>query len=545
MIAKSDTESSNSDDDSNTESESDTGSDHNNNEDMDQMAALLVKSFKKMVYRNFKNGRRSSGKGSRSSNSDKRNTIRNTNWKESRSRKLDKSKERCYNCDGLGHFTADCKKPRAGKKQALISKKRNWDDSSDSDDGINYSLMENANDEVDNTELKGSGLGYSARSNSDKNSGEETEKTDSIKTDSQVKLNKVQIKTTKFNPTANNVKLIHEEGTTSAPKSNLITEKSEQVHTNSVNIGSITQKQLKQKLKDLHMKEKKQGKILGYGKIKIGNVIIENVALVAGLKRNLISVSQICDRGYHVNFYEEHCEIFSKSDGKITLTGVRYGSLYEARVSTRIDNSEVCLLSRASVKDSWNWNKRLSHLYFNNINEFVRKDLLRGLPNAVFTPDGLFDSFQKAKQRKTSFKSKTESSILETYYNDSCISVLFKYMPRRFLRGSRGRLPVPFVSGSSEFVKPPEFKGEVDPVVARNWMKEMEKAFTLTQVSDDLKTDYASYFLKNEANYWWESTRALEGEGPVSWTRFTELFLEKYFPDGLRNQLEVEFLELK
>ena len=85
----------------------------------------------------------------------------------------------------------------------------------------------------------------------------------------------------------------------------------------------------------------------------------------------------------------------------------------------------------------------------------------------------------------------------------------------------------------------------MDPVVARNWLKEMEKAFTLTQVSDDLKTDYASYFLKNEANYWWESIRALEREGPVSWTRFTELFLEKYFPDCLRNQLEVEFLELK
>ncbi|XP_074337338.1 uncharacterized protein LOC141674531 [Apium graveolens] len=73
----------------------------------------------------------------------------------------------------------------------------------------------------------------------------------------------------------------------------------------------------------------------------------------------------------------------------------------------------------------------------------------------------------------------------------------------------------------------------------------MEKAFTLIQISDDSKTDYASYFLKGEANFWWESVRALEGEGPVSWTRFTELFLEKYFPDCLQNQFEVKFLELK
>ncbi|XP_074352925.1 uncharacterized protein LOC141692085 [Apium graveolens] len=73
----------------------------------------------------------------------------------------------------------------------------------------------------------------------------------------------------------------------------------------------------------------------------------------------------------------------------------------------------------------------------------------------------------------------------------------------------------------------------------------MEKTFILIQVSDDSKTDYASYFLKGEANYWWESIRALEEEGPVSWTKFTKLFLEKYFPYCLQNQLEVEYLELK
>ena len=80
---------------------------------------------------------------------------------------------------------------------------------------------------------------------------------------------------------------------------------------------------------------------------------------------------------------------------------------------------------------------------------------------------------------------------------------------------------------SFQSVKPPEFKGEVDPIAARIWLKEMEKAFTLIQVSDDSKSDYASYFLKGEASFWWESVRALEGEGPVSWARFMELFLEK------------------
>ncbi|KAL8113963.1 hypothetical protein AgCh_021028 [Apium graveolens] len=158
------------------------------------------------------------------------------------------------------------------------------------------------------------------------------------------------------------------------------------------------------------------GKTLGYGNINLGNVIIEIVALVSGLKHNLLSVSQICDRGYHVDFFEEHCEVASNSTGKVVLKGYRHGNIYEARLSTSSDGSAICLLSRASIEESWNWHKRLSHLNFNNINELVKKDLVRGLPKSVCAPDGLCDSCQKAKQRKSSFKSKSESLILEPHH---------------------------------------------------------------------------------------------------------------------------------
>ena len=158
------------------------------------------------------------------------------------------------------------------------------------------------------------------------------------------------------------------------------------------------------------------GKTLGYGNINLGNVIIQSVALVSGLKHNLLSISQICDRGYHVNFLEEHCEVISKTTGKVVLKGYRHGNIYEAKLSLNSESSAICLLGRASIEESWNWHKKLSHLNFNNINELVKKDLVKGLPKSVFTPDGLCDSCQKAKQRKSSFKSKTESSILEPYH---------------------------------------------------------------------------------------------------------------------------------
>ncbi|XP_074374474.1 uncharacterized protein LOC141714878 [Apium graveolens] len=94
-------------------------------------------------------------------------------------------------------------------------------------------------------------------------------------------------------------------------------------------------------------------------------------------------------------------------------------------------------------------------------------------------------------------------------------------------------------------VKPPEFEGSTGPTKARAWLKEMEKAFALVKVEEDQKTDFPSYFLKGEANYWWELKKALEGEGVVSWDRFTDLFQEKYFPRYMKNQMEIKFLELK
>ena len=94
-------------------------------------------------------------------------------------------------------------------------------------------------------------------------------------------------------------------------------------------------------------------------------------------------------------------------------------------------------------------------------------------------------------------------------------------------------------------MNPPEFKGTSDPVVAQAWLKEMEKAFDLVGVEGEQKCKFASYYLKNEANYWWESVEPLEGTEIVSWERFKELFLEKYFPKYMQSQMELKFFELR
>ena len=135
-----------------------------------------------------------------------------------------------------------------------------------------------------------------------------------------------------------------------------------------------------------------KGQTLEYGNIIIRNVIIEDVALVEGLKHNLLSVNQICDKGYNVNFLESHGEVISNTTKKIVLISFRHGNIYESNLNQNSDEPMNCLSSKALVEESRNWHKRLSHLNFSNLNELVKKDLVRELPKVQFTPDGLCDS---------------------------------------------------------------------------------------------------------------------------------------------------------
>ncbi|XP_074352093.1 uncharacterized protein LOC141691255 [Apium graveolens] len=73
----------------------------------------------------------------------------------------------------------------------------------------------------------------------------------------------------------------------------------------------------------------------------------------------------------------------------------------------------------------------------------------------------------------------------------------------------------------------------------------MEKAFELAEVKNDKKAQYGSYYLKDEASYWWDSTKALLKGEAISWEKFTELFLEKYLRSYMQDRLEMRFLDLK
>lgn len=61
------------------------------------------------------------------------------------------------------------------------------------------------------------------------------------------------------------------------------------------------------------------------GNINLGNIIIEHVSLFKGLKRNLISINQLCGKGFSISFEEDKCIGVSK-DKSQSFTGKRFGN---------------------------------------------------------------------------------------------------------------------------------------------------------------------------------------------------------------------------
>ena len=62
-------------------------------------------------------------------------------------------------------------------------------------------------------------------------------------------------------------------------------------------------------------------KIIGIGSIgKNSSSSIENILLIKGLKHNLLSISQLYNKGYKVVFESSKCEVIDINNTKIILT---------------------------------------------------------------------------------------------------------------------------------------------------------------------------------------------------------------------------------
>jgi hypothetical protein len=161
------------------------------------------------------------------------------------------------------------------------------------------------------------------------------------------------------------------------------------------------------------------GKIKGKGMVSLSNGKgkAQDVLFVDGLKHNLLSVIQVCDKGCEVVFTSKNYKIKDLSSGQLIAKGIRT----ENNVYVLKEEKEECHLRK--YDESWLWHRRLGHLNFDHIinlrNNGAVKDLLK-----ISKPyDSVCKPCQIGKLTRTQFKSKNFPSIekpLQSVHMDLC-----------------------------------------------------------------------------------------------------------------------------
>ncbi|XP_022862795.1 uncharacterized protein LOC111382983 [Olea europaea var. sylvestris] len=96
--------------------------------------------------------------------------------------------------------------------------------------------------------------------------------------------------------------------------------------------------------------------------------------------------------------------------------------------------------------------------------------------------------------------------------------------------------------------KPPSFNGMTGPLAVEEWIRGLERIFKHLSCTDAQKVLCTEFMLVDVAGHWWESasrTRTEAQQRNLTWARFKEEVMEKYFPQALRDRKESEFLQLK
>ena len=185
---------------------------------------------------------------------------------------------------------------------------------------------------------------------------------------------------------------------------------------------------------DVTFDDNSKCKIIGKGSIgSIYSIAIHNVLLVEGLKFNLLSISQLYDKGHKVTFKANQCIVHDIGSDNILFIANRCDNVYLVEIE-QLAYHNVKYLS--VVQDNvWLWHRRLGHCSMSLLENLSKNELVKDLPKMKFSKDKICDACQLGKQHKTSFKSINKVSTnraLDLLHMD-----LFGPIDVPSLRGSR------------------------------------------------------------------------------------------------------------
>ena len=116
-------------------------------------------------------------------------------------------------------------------------------------------------------------------------------------------------------------------------------------------------------------------KILGIGKVGKESTFIDNVLLVEGLNNNLLSISQLYDKGNKVIFKSDCCIVKNIYDNHILLVVYRANNVYTLEFDDLSQQDVKCL--SALNETSLLWHRRLGHANMELIHTLSKKELVK------------------------------------------------------------------------------------------------------------------------------------------------------------------------
>ena len=98
-----------------------------------------------------------------------------------------------------------------------------------------------------------------------------------------------------------------------------------------------------------------KGHIIRIGKIQISpSTFIKNILYVRRLKYNLISISQLFDKGYKVSFESLLCIITNPIDDSIIFIGHRQDNVYMIDLNELYTNNHYFVVTQDKINEtSW------------------------------------------------------------------------------------------------------------------------------------------------------------------------------------------------
>ncbi|XP_028072240.1 uncharacterized protein LOC114274494 [Camellia sinensis] len=95
-------------------------------------------------------------------------------------------------------------------------------------------------------------------------------------------------------------------------------------------------------------------------------------------------------------------------------------------------------------------------------------------------------------------------------------------------------------------LRPHKFLSGSNPHEAEAWLRQIKKLLDTSDIQNEQdRVTMAAFQTEGEADHWWEMIKSARQVETLTWRQFEDLFMEKYFPNSLRQEMIQKFLQLK